>query len=106
MEPETCTSGNKRSWAMSRYTIERLESRTLFASYTAATSAELIADINAANLSPEADTITLAAGTTFSLTGADNSTNGPTGLPTIAAVGGTLTVIGNGDTIERSAAAG
>lgn len=90
------------------HAFERLESRTLFANYTAATPSELIADINAANQTPEADTITLAAGTTFSLNGVDNTTttNGPTGLPRIAADSGSLTILGNGDTIERSAAAG
>jgi len=86
--------------------LELLESRTLFANYTAATSTELIADINAANQTPEADTISLAAGTTFSLNTADNTSNDPTGLPTIATGSGSLTILGNGDTIERSAAAG
>ena len=40
------------------------EGRTLFASYAAATVAQLISTINA-NSSADADTITLAAGTTF-----------------------------------------
>jgi hypothetical protein len=88
------------------HAMQRLESRTLFAAYTAATPSELIADINAANASSGADTITLAAGATFSLTAADNTTNGATGLPTIAAGGGPLTILGNGDTIERNAATG
>ena len=46
------------------YRVERLEGRTLFASYSAATAAELIAAINATNASNQADTITLAAGAT------------------------------------------
>lgn len=86
--------------------IERLERRTLCASYTAATGAELIAAINAANSSAAADSITLASGATFSLTAVNNTTNGATGLPTIAANSGGLTFVGNGSTIERSAAAG
>jgi hypothetical protein len=88
---------------MSRFAIELLEGRTLFASYTAATSAQLIGSINAANQSPEADTITLAAATTFSLTSVHN---GESGLPIIAGGGGNLTILGNGDTIERSAVPG
>jgi hypothetical protein len=86
--------------------IERLESRTLFAGYTAATPSELIAAINSANQSSQADTITLVAGKSFSLTVVNNTTHGPTGLPAIVASGGPLTILGNGDTIERSAAAG
>ena len=64
--------------------IEQLESRTLFASYSASTATQLIAAINSANSSGAADTITLAAGATFSLTAVDNSTSGATGLPQIA----------------------
>jgi hypothetical protein len=93
---------------MSRFAIERLEGRTLFASYTAASVADLIANINAANQSSQADTITLVAGKTFSLTAAavDTESIGPSGMPTIMAGGGGLTILGNGDTIERSGAAG
>ena len=86
--------------------LEQLEGRTLFASYTAATVTQLIAAINAANSTAEADTITLAAGMTFTLTAVDNTTNGATGLPTVAASGGGLTLDGNGATLERSAAQG
>jgi len=86
--------------------MERLEGRTLLSSYTAANVSDLIAQINSANLTPEADAITLAAGNTFSLTAVDNTANGPTGLPVIAAGGGTLTILGNGNTIERSSNTG
>jgi hypothetical protein len=75
------------------------------ASYTAARVGELIDAINAANLTAEADTITLAAGRTFTLTAVDNTTDGATGLPVITA-GEDLTIIGNGATIERSTATG
>jgi hypothetical protein len=87
--------------------VERLEGRTLFASYAAATVTELIAAIHAANASAADDTISLAVGATFTLTAVDNTTadEGPTGLPVVAAGGGDLTIVGNGATIERSAAA-
>ena len=87
--------------------LERLEGRTLFASYAAATVPELIAVINAANASKAADEITLTAGTTFSLTAVNHTSgSGATGLPAIAAGSGGLTVHGNGATIERSSVTG
>ena len=86
--------------------VERLEGRTLFASYAAASATELIASMTQANSSAEADTITLPAGATFTLTAVDNGRFGPTGLPSITEAGGGLTILGNGSTIERSSAAG
>jgi len=90
-----------------RLWLERLEDRTVPSSFSAATVADLVADINAANRQGGANTITLTAPTTlpYLLTAADNSTDGPTGLPVIAA-NDNLTIIGNGDTIQRSTAAG
>jgi hypothetical protein len=85
--------------------LEVLEDRTLPSSYTAGTVADLIADINAANTGGGSNTITLVAGTTFTLTAVDNTTDGATGLPVIAA-NNTLTIVGNGDTIQRSTASG
>jgi hypothetical protein len=79
-----------------------LEDRTLLTSYTAATVSDLIADINAANQGGGANTITLAASTTFTLKRVDNTTDGATGLPVIAA-GDQLTLLGNGDTVQRGA---
>ena len=71
---------------------------------TVSTVSQLIADINYANSVGGAITINLAPGATFDLTSADNTTDGGNGLPVI---GGTkavaLTIIGNGDTIERIA---
>jgi hypothetical protein len=81
----------------------------MLSAYTAATAADLIADINAANKAGGVSTITLTAPTTspYVLTAVNNNTNGANGLPVIGtnkAVN--LTLIGNDDTIERSAAAG
>jgi hypothetical protein len=63
--------------------VERLEDRTLPSSYTAATVADLIADINAANQGGGANTITLAAKKTFNVQAVNNTTDGPTGLTVI-----------------------
>jgi hypothetical protein len=85
-----------------RLTLEQLEDRCLPSTYTAASVSELIADINAANQAGGANTITMVAGTTFSLTAVDNTSNGATGLPVIAS-NDNLTILGNGDTIARGA---
>src|SRR5262249_26210043 len=97
--PATGTRVRSTPRPRSRLTVERLEDRAVPASFTASTVAELIADINGANLTAEADTITLAPGKTFTLTAVNNGT---TGLPSVAASGGPLTIVGNGDVIERS----
>src|SRR5438309_1766929 len=90
-----------------RLTLEQLEDRTVPSNFTAATVSDLIADINAANQAGGSNTITLVAPTTspYGLTAVDNSTDGATGLPVIAA-NDNLTILGNGDTIERSTAVG
>jgi hypothetical protein len=85
--------------------VEALEDRLLPSTYTAASVAELITDINAANAAGGSNTITLVAGTTFTLTAVDNTTDGPTGLPVIAA-NDDLTIAGNGDTITRGNGSG
>jgi hypothetical protein len=84
--------------------VEALECRTLLTAYAAATAAQLVADINAANKSGGTNTITLTAPTTspYILT---NSVDGANGLPQISKKDN-LTIVGNGDTIERSTAAG
>ena len=84
-----------------RLRLEPLEDRTVPSSFTATSVSDLIADINAANLAGGSNTITLVAGKTFTLTAVDNYTDGATGPPVIAA-NDNLTIIGNGDTIERS----
>jgi hypothetical protein len=88
-----------------RLVLEQLEDRLVPSSFAANTVTELIADINAANQASGSNTITLRAGNTFSLTAVNHTTDGPTGLPVITA-NDNLTVVGNGDTIERSTASG
>jgi hypothetical protein len=88
-----------------RLLLEHLEDRTVPSSFTASTVSELIQHINDANANTEADTITLVPGTTFRLTTVNNTTDGPTGLPTIT-LNENLTIFGNGDIIERSTATG
>ena len=81
----------------------------------AASASDLITDILWCNQNPGMNTITLAANSNFEPIAADNAYNsigsqyptgqyGPTALPYIAA-GDNLTILGNGDTIERTGAA-
>lgn len=89
--------------------LEMLEDRALLTAYTAATAADLIADINAANKHGGTNTITLSAPTTspYVLTAVNNTTNGANGLPVISGNKiDNLTIFGNSDTIERSTASG
>jgi hypothetical protein len=88
-----------------RLAFEHLEDRTLLSNWTAASVADLIADINAGNKAGGSNTIALVAGSTFTLTAVNNTTDGATGLPVIAA-NNNLTIVGNGDTIARSTASG
>ena len=88
-----------------RLRVNQLEDRTVPTAFTAATVAHLIADINAANTAGGSNIIRLVAGKTLTLTAVDNTTDGATGLPVIAA-NDTLTIVGNGDTIQRSTASG
>jgi hypothetical protein len=85
--------------------MEQLENRLVPTIFSAPTVPDLIADINAANAAGGANTITLVAGTTYTLTAADNATDGGNGLPVITS-GDNLTITGNGDTIQRSTASG
>ena len=66
------------------------------ANFTAGTAVELVAALNTANSTAEADTITLTADIT--LTTANNTTYGPTGLPVVSSA---LTIAGNGHAIRR-----
>jgi hypothetical protein len=102
---ETAARQSNRRPPPRRLCLEPLEDRCLPSTYTAATVSDLIADINAANAAGGSNTITLVAGTTFTLTAVDNTTDGATGLPVIAAKDN-LTLAGNGDTLARSTASG
>ena len=86
-----------------RLGLEQLEDRSVPANFSAANISDLVNDINLANQNAEADTITLAPGATFTLTTWDNWTDNTNGLPQITA-GDNLTIVGNGDIIERSTA--
>src|SRR6516162_9522329 len=93
--------------------LEPLEDRTALSNFNAGTVSDLITDINAANAAGGSNTITLTAPTTspYVLTAVDNTTDGPTGLLVISGGGmkvaaDNLTIVGNGDTIERSTASG
>jgi len=87
--------------------LEQLEDRLTPSNFTAANVSDLVADINAANLAAGSNTIALTASTSspYVLTAVDNTTDGATGLPVIAAKD-KLTIVGNGDTIERNTASG
>jgi hypothetical protein len=91
-------------WAQ-RLQVERLECRTVPASYNAATVPELIAAINAANQTPEADTIVLSSQATYTLTQVNNNADGFNGLPVVGATED-LTILGNGSVLQRSTATG
>jgi hypothetical protein len=90
-----------------RLTVEQLEDRLVPSNFTAANVTQLIADINAANKAGGTNTITLTAPTSspYILAATNNTTDGATGLPVLAAKDN-LTILGNGDTIERSTASG
>lgn len=101
----TTSTPNRPARPRVRLAVEPLEDRAVPASFTAATVPDLIGAITAANQSAEADTITLAPGKTFTLKQVNNTWDySSNGLPVVAAAGGPLTIVGNGDIIERSTA--
>jgi uncharacterized repeat protein (TIGR01451 family) len=65
--------------------------------------ASLITDINAANATVGGATLDLPSSCTYDLTAADNTTDGPTGLPVVT---NSVTVDGNSSTITRDSTAG
>jgi hypothetical protein len=94
-----------------RPALEALEDRLAPANFKIANGdvAGLIAAITTSNSNNQADMINLAAGSTYTLSAADNSDFGPTGLPNIVLDGSPankLTINGNGATIGRSTASG
>jgi hypothetical protein len=80
-----------------RLSLEPLEDRTLLSAPVTDTTG-LISAITSANTAGGSTTITLASGTTFDFTTANNSTDGGNALPVITA---NITILGSGDTIER-----
>src|SRR5262245_55289981 len=67
-----------------RLCVERLEDRAVPANFTASDVPELIAAIDAANLTPESDQITLVSGRNYTLTAVNNNNvHGENGLPEI-----------------------
>lgn len=91
----------RRAPVRTRLTVEALEGRAVPAVFTAATAADLIADITISNQTAESDTINLTPGARFTLTTVNNTTDGPTAMPVIAA-NNKLTIVGNGDVIENA----
>jgi len=87
--------------------LEQLEDRLVPSTFYAATVSDLIADIKASNTAGGANTINLTAPTNapYILAAVDNTTDGATGLPVIAAKDN-LIIVGNGDTVARSTATG
>jgi hypothetical protein len=97
-----CAAARRPAWRF-RPQLEVLEGRDMPSTYYAATASDLIADINTANKAGGANTIVLTAPTTSSyvLTGVNSGTDGATDLPLIARKD-SLTVVGNGDTIDAN----
>jgi hypothetical protein len=93
--------------------LEQLEDRLAPATYTvnpadvsntgSGTTGGLVWAINQANAAGGSNSIELASGSTYKLTAVDNYWYGPDGLPAISS---TMTIDGNGATIERDPALG
>ena len=86
-----------------RLRFEQLEGRTMLSGVT--TQAALIAAINAANAAGGSNSVTLGANITLYETTANNTNDGPNGLPYITS-GDNLTIVGNGHVIQRSTSSG
>jgi hypothetical protein len=104
-KPSAKSRTTRQATSTFRPRLEVLECRCLPSTYYAATAADLIADINAANKAGGANTIVLTASSSspYDLTAVNNIADGATGLPVIK--GGALTIVGNGDKIERDSGA-
>ncbi len=97
------TSAPLRQRFRVRPRLESLEDRTLPSTFYAATASDLVSNISAANKAGGANTIVLTAPTTspYVLTAVNNTTDGATDLPIIANKD-SLTIVGNGDTIDAN----
>ena len=82
-----------------RLRFEQLEGRTMLSGVT--TQAALIAAINTANATVGSHSITLCADITLYEATANNTNDGPNGLPSITS-GDNLTILGKGHVIRRS----
>jgi hypothetical protein len=94
-----------------RLRAEALEGRLAPAVFNIAAgdTAGFIAAINASNVNNQADTIELAAGSTYTFSAVADSADGGNALPSVlrdSADANTLTIHGNGATLQRSTAAG
>ncbi len=94
---------HRRTPIRRRLRFERLEGRTMLSEVT--TQAALIAAINAANAAGGSNSITLGADITLYETTANNTHDGPNGLPSITS-GDNLTIVGKGHVIQRSTSSG
>jgi len=101
--PRSVKPAARRRKTNRRLYVEALENRVCLSAFNAATTAALIADIHSANTNgAAANTINLTGNGPYSLTGMNNNTNGPNGLPVIGSkVASTLTINGNGNIIEN-----
>src|SRR5580704_8960367 len=92
----------------SKLSIEFLENRLCPATFNATTVAALITDIATADADGQAaNTINLTGSGPYLLTSVNNTKNGPNGLPVISSrVASTLTINGEGNTIQRDFVAG
>ena len=86
-----------------RLYVEELENRLTPAVFNANSVALLIQDIHGpTQIGASANTINLTGPGPYLLTAVNNTTYGPNGLPVIdSTVASTLTINGNGNTIER-----
>ncbi|HZU38555.1 MAG TPA: hypothetical protein VFA18_21700, partial [Gemmataceae bacterium] len=86
-----------------RLSVQTLENRLAPAIFNATSVAALITDIGLANTNgASTNTINLTGTGPYTLTNVNNSTDGPNGLPVIkSTVASTLTINGNGLTIQR-----
>ena len=96
-------AGGAKAQAGTASACRGVENRLAPAIFNATSVATLITDIGLANTNgASANTINLTGSGPYTLTSVNNSTDGPNGLPVISStVVSTLTINGNGNTIQR-----